>query len=98
MKTCPKCGFTDWPYWRNRGNWGHWEEICNEDDFKKISPDLSWKIIGGKTTTIDKFYAYRLIIRKRGNLVVRKALDEYKLNGWTHGNESEKVNKKGNTN
>ena len=22
MKVCPKCGFRDPPYWRNRGSWG----------------------------------------------------------------------------
>ena len=96
MKTCPKCGFTDWPYWHNRTliPSAIYDEVCHFEDFQKMEPGMAEKIRGGKATGFDRLYAYRLItssrqMKRSGGLVVRKPLEEYKLTGWA-GPKAEK--------
>ncbi len=90
MKTCPKCGFTDWPYWHNRTliPAAIYDEVCHFEDFQKMNPGMAERIRGGKASGFDEHYAYRLVtssrqMKRSGGLVIRKPIQEYKLTGWT---------------
>ncbi len=89
MKTCPKCGFTEWPYWHNRTliPAAIYDEVCHFEDFQKMNPGMAEKIRGGKASGFDEYYAYRLVtssrqMKRSGGLVIRKPIQEYMLTRW----------------
>ncbi len=80
MRECPKCGYVDPPYWRNR-LFDYEVDICRWEDLAQIDRELSLNLyLSQKGTTILKEpYCYRLT---KTLWVYRIHYPLFKVRGW----------------
>ena len=80
MRVCPECGNRDPLYWRPL-RWDPDDCYCQIEDFQRLEPELSLKLLKGAKEVHDKFYAYRLAGKEK-NFVRRRELLTLKYYGW----------------
>ena len=86
MRVCPKCGYTDPPYWRH-SKFSSWIDLCEYEDFKEMHPDLAQRLEDGEQNVEDKDYVYRRT--KNLKRVHRKAKVDF-MGSWVVDQEKAK--------
>ncbi len=77
MRTCPKCGYVDPPYWRH-SKYSYWIDQTEYENFENMHPELC-PLQHGELTE-DENYVYRRM--KKSGYIERKAKVDYETYGW----------------
>ena len=90
MRECPKCGYTDPPYWRHV-RFTLYTDCCNFEDFEMLHPLLAARLLKEITLKHEK-YIYHLVVAAK---IVQRIHVDYSRNGKSVNEPRQEKHRKG---